>query len=308
MGVDAAYETIDLRVEGGIATVTLDREERLNAFTQRMCEEMVDAFDRTDADDAVRAVIVTGRGRAFCAGADLGEGTSTFDRGSQTFSMPEDADGGGILARRIFDSAKPVIGAINGPAVGIGATMTLPMDARLVAENAKIGFIFARRGLVPEAGSAFFLPHIVGISKACEWVFTGRIFGAQEALDAGLVRSVHPREELLDAARELAVEMSENTSRVAVALARRMLWQTLAGGTPELAHELDSEALYFLGTSADVKEGVASFLEKRAPNYPMSVSSEMPDFFQRWGTERGGFDPARKGTGADLRRRLRHGE
>jgi enoyl-CoA hydratase/carnithine racemase len=306
MGVDSAYETIDLQVESGIATITLDREERLNAFTPRMCEEMVDAFDRTDADDSTKAVIVTGRGRAFCAGADLGEGTSTFDRGDETFAMPGDADGGGVLARRIFDSAKPIIGAINGSAVGIGATMTLPMDIRLVAENAKIGFIFARRGLVPEAGSAFFLPHIVGISKACEWVFTGRIFGAQEALEAGLVRSVHPQGELLDAARDLAVEMSENTSRVAVALARRMLWQMLAEGTPELAHELDSEALYFLGTSPDVEEGVSSFLEKRAPDYPMAVSSEMPDFFERWGAERGGFDPARKGGGTDLKGQLRH--
>ncbi len=274
------YETIDLSVEDGIATITLDREERLNAFTYGMLEDFVDALDRTDADPEVKCVIVTGRGRAFCAGADLGEGKTTFDRGSGVFQMPENADGGGTLSRRIFDSAKPIIGAINGPAVGIGITMTLPMDVRLVADSAKIGFVFAKRGLVPEACSSFFLPRIVGISKACEWVFTGRIFKPQEALDAGLVRSVHPVDELLPAARELAKEMSEGTSRVAVALARRMLWQMLAEGTPALAHEVDSEALYFLGTSPDVQEGVSSFLEKREASYPMRVSEDLPDFYR----------------------------
>jgi enoyl-CoA hydratase/carnithine racemase len=300
----SAYETIDLSVEDGIATITLDREERLNAFTYRMLEEFVDALDRTDADDEVKAVIITGRGRAFCAGADLGEGGKSFDRGDETFTMPQNSDGGGTLSRRMFDSAKPLIGAINGPAVGIGITMTLPMDVRLCSTTAKIGFVFAKRGLVPEASSSFFLPRVVGISKACEWVFTGRIFDAQEALDAGLVRSVHEPDDLIGAARELAQEMSQNTSRVAVALARRMLWQMLAEGTPGLAHEVDSEALYFLGTSDDVKEGVTSFLEKREANYPMKVS-ELPDFYARWGSERGGFDPALADSDGDVYVRLR---
>lgn len=299
------YETISLDVEDGIATITLDREERLNAFTYRMLEEFVDALDRTDADDEVKCVIVTGRGRAFCAGADLGEGGSTFDRGSAEFAMPEDADGGGTLSRRMFDSAKPIIGAINGHAVGIGMTLTLPMDVRLVVDSAKLGFVFAKRGLVPEACSSFFLPRIVGISKACEWVFTGRIFDAGEALEAGLVRSVHTREELMPAARALAKEMSEGTSRVAVAMARRMLWQMLAEGTPGLAHEVDSEALYFLGTSDDVKEGVSAFLEKREARYPMSVADDMPGFFQRWGEERGGFDPSVASGDDDVYCRLR---
>lgn len=256
-----------------------------------MQEDLVAAFDRTDADPEVRCVIVTGRGRAFCAGADLGEGKRTFDRGRGEFRMPENADSGGILARRIFASAKPVIGAINGPAVGIGITMTLPMDLRLVADTAKIGFVFAKRGLVPEACSSFFLPRIVGIGTACEWVFSGRVFGPQDALDAGLVRSVHAADELLPAAREVALEMADGTSRVAVALARRMLWQMLGAGTPALAHELDSEALHFLGASADVEEGVSAFIEKREAHYPMRVSEDLPDFYERWGAERGGAEP-----------------
>lgn len=286
-GEARTYETIDLGIRDGIATITLDREERLNAFTREMQEDLASALDRTDADPEVTCVIVTGRGRAFCAGADLAAGKSSFDRGRGEFRMAENADAGGILARRILDSAKPIIGAINGPAVGIGITMALPMDIRLVAEGAKIGFIFARRGLVPEASSSFFLPRIVGISKACEWIFSGRVFGPQEALEAGLVRSVHPPDELLPAARELAREMSDGTSRVAVALARRMLWRMLGDGTPALAHELDSEALFFLGTSPDVEEGVAAFLEKREARYPMRVSEDLPDFYERWGEEPG---------------------
>jgi enoyl-CoA hydratase/carnithine racemase len=304
MNHDPANGTISVTVEDGIATITLDREQRLNAFTHEMLEDLVEAFDRTDADDEVTAVIVTGRGRAFCAGADLGKGGSTFDRGSGRFEMPRNADGGGTLTRRMFDSAKPIIGAINGPAVGIGITMTLPMDVRMAADTARMGFVFARRGLPPEASSSFFLPRIVGISTACEWIFTGRIFEAQEALDAGLVRSVHAPDELLDAARELALEMSQGTSRVAVAMGRRMLWQMLAEGTPALAHELDSEALYFLGTSDDAKEGVTAFLEKREADYPMKVSA-MPDFYRRWGTERGGFDPTEANGDSDLNLRLR---
>lgn len=297
----ASYTTITLERDGAIATITLDRPDRLNAFTEAMLEELVDAFDRTDADDDVRAVIVTGRGRAFCAGADLGEGEATFERDPEPFAMDRHADGGGVLARRIFDSAKPVIGAINGPAVGIGITMTLAMDVRLMADTARAGFVFARRGLVPEACSSFFLPRVVGIAQATEWVFSGRIFGADEALAGGLVRSVHPADQLLAAARALAAEFAEGKSAVAVAIARRMLWQMLAGGDPAAAHEADSEALHFLGGSDDVREGVAAFLEKRDAAFPLRVSHDLPPFFARWQAERGGLAPADGGEGAGAR-------
>jgi enoyl-CoA hydratase/carnithine racemase len=288
---DTEYETIRLERADGVATITLDRPERLNAFTEAMLEELVDAFDRTDADDGVRAVVVTGHGRAFCAGADLNSGPSTFERDAEPFSMGRHADGGGVLARRLFDSAKPIIGAINGPAVGIGVTMTLPMDVRLAAEHARFGFVFVKRGLAPEAASSFFLPRLVGISQAAEWVYTGRIFDAEEALAHGLVRSVHPPDELLPAARSLAMEMAAGTSPVATAIARRMLWQMLADGSPARAHEADSEALHFLGSSPDVREGVASFLEKREPAFPMRVSRDMPRFYGRWQAGRGGLRP-----------------
>ncbi len=286
---EPSYETIRLEREGGVATITLDRPERLNAFTEQMLEDLVDAFDRTDADDAVRAVIVTGAGRAFCAGADLGSGSAIFEYDGQPFTMGRHADGGGVLARRIFDSAKPVIAAINGPAVGIGITMTLPMDVRLVADDARIGFVFARRGLVPEAASSFFLPRIVGISRAAEWILTARIFDAEEARAGGLGRSVHPKDELLQTARALAAEMIEGTSAVAVAVARRMLWQMLVDGSPAAAHAADSEALYALGNGADVKEGMSSFLEKRDAAFTLRVSQDMPPFFARWHEERGGL-------------------
>src|SRR3954447_21238122 len=285
------YATIRLEREDGVATIELHRPDRLNAFTEEMLEELVDAFDRTDADDDVRAVVVTGSGRAFCAGADLEAGGATFERGDEPFDMERHADGGGVLARRIFDSAKPVIGAVNGPAVGIGVTMTLPMDVRLAAENARFRFVFARRGIVPEACSSFFLPRVVGIARAAEWVFSGRIFDAQEALASGLVRSIHAGDELLPAARALAAEFRDGTSAVAVALARRMMWQMLAEGTPLAAHELESEALHFLGSSDDVREGVASFLEKRDAHFPLRVSRDMPEFYARWQAERGGLLP-----------------
>jgi enoyl-CoA hydratase/carnithine racemase len=287
----STYETIRLEpAVDGVATLYLDRPEKLNALTRRMVDEICDAIDRTDADDEVGAVVVTGEGRAFCAGADLADGGAIFDHGVEPFSMEKNADGGGILARRLFDSAKPLIAAVNGPAVGIGATMTLPMDIRMAADSARMGFVFARRGLVPEASSSFFLPRIVGISQAAEWVYTGRIFDAAEAERAGLVRSLHPAEELLDAARALGAEMASASSRVAVAISRRMLWQMLTGaGNPVLAHELDSEALHAMGTSDDMREGVAAFLDKREAAYPMKVSTDMPAFFVRWNEERGAF-------------------
>ena len=279
------FQTILLERDDGIATITLHRPDRLNAFTQQMLDDMLVALDITDSDDEVRAVIVTGSGRAFCAGADLGRGGETFTRDAEPFSMERHADGGGILSLRLLDSAKPVIAAVNGPAVGVGVTMTLPMDIRLAAEEARFGFVFARRGIVPEACSSFFLPRVVGMAQAAEWVYSGRVFGADEALGARLVRSVHPADELLGAARALAAEIRDATSAVAVAIARRMLWRMLADGTPDKTHELDSQALHFLGSSDDVREGVTSFLEKRAPSFPMRVSRDMPDFYERWRSE-----------------------
>jgi enoyl-CoA hydratase/carnithine racemase len=283
-----AYETISLDRDGAIATITLDRPDRLNAFTEAMLEELVDAFDRTDADDDVRAVIFTGSGRAFCAGADLGRGGETFRRDEEPFSLERHHDGGGLLALRLFDSAKPLIAAVNGPAVGVGVTMTLPMDIRLAADGARFGFVFAKRGIVPEACSSFFLPRVVGIAQAAEWVFSGRVFDASEALAGGLVRSVHPADELLQAARALAARFADGTAPVAVAIARRMLWRMLADGSPANAHAIDSEALHFLGASDDVREGVESFLEKREPVFPLRVSRDMPEFYERWRSEYAG--------------------
>jgi enoyl-CoA hydratase/carnithine racemase len=285
------YETVELSVEDGIGLLVLDREEALNAVNEQLLDDFVAALDEVDADDGIRALVVTGRGRAFCAGADLSEGGDSFARGDGPFEMPRDADGGGILAARIFDLAKPVIAAINGPAVGIGLTLTLPMDVRMAADSARMGFVFARRGVVPETSSSFFLPRVVGISTACEWCFSGRLFDAAEARDRGLVRSVHPADELVDAAVELAHEMTDHSSSVAVALTRRMLWQMLGGGNPTIAHRLDSEAFHHMGNAPDVKEGVMAFLEKRSPAYPMKVSADLPDFYEQWGRERGGMDP-----------------
>lgn len=299
------YETIGLEREDGIATITLRRPERLNAYTEQMLVELIDAVDRTDADDEVRAVIVTGAGRAFCAGADLGDGEETFDHGGEQFEMSRHADGGGVLARRFYDSAKPLIGAINGPAVGIGITLTLPMDVRLAAEDARMGFVFSRRGIAPEACSTFFLPRLVGISQAAIWIYSGRIFTAAEAKRAGLVHSIHPGDELLGAARAMAREFAAGTSAISVATARRMLWQMLSAD-PLTAHQLDSEALHVLGADADVREGVNAFLEKRQPDFPMRVSRDMPEFYARWQAERGGFDPSPAANAADPYGRLRH--
>ncbi|MDZ4382114.1 MAG: crotonase/enoyl-CoA hydratase family protein [Parvibaculum sp.] len=294
-----AYETIKYEVADNILTLTLHRPEKLNAFTGQMMSELIDAFDRSDADDNVRAVIVTGEGRAFCAGADLSAGAKTFDYAARE-DRPEKAntpimangeidwshesvrDGGGRVTLRIFDSLKPVIGAINGPAVGIGVTMQLPMDIRLASENAKFGFVFARRGIVPEACSSYFLPRVVGISQALEWTYSGRVFGAEEALKGGLVRSIHKPDDLLPAARELAREIVDNTAPVSVSLTRQMLWRMLGADHPMEAHKIDSRAIYARGASADAKEGVMSFLEKRAASYPCQVSKDMPSFFPWW--------------------------
>lgn len=282
------YETIRYEVKDGVAVLTLSRPDKLNAFTLGMMNELLDAFDRVDADDAVRAVIVTGDGRAFCAGADLSAGASTFDfkkhGGKDKIDYNEDAarDGGGRVTLRIFKLLKPVIAAINGPAVGIGATMTLAMDIRLAADNAKIGFVFSRRGIVPEAASSFFLPRIVGISQALQWCYSGRVFGADEALRGGLVSAVHPGDKLLPAAMAIAREIADNTAPVSVAMIRQMMWRGLGMTDPMHAHRVDSRGILSRGASPDVREGVSSFLEKRPAAFPDRVTTDMPDFFPWW--------------------------
>ncbi len=279
-----AFTEIRYEVDDAVATITLSRPEKLNAFTGVMMRELLQAFDAVDADDAVRAVIVTGDGRAFCAGADLSGGARTFDDGD--WSGPDDRrvrrDGGGQVTLRIFDCKKPVIAAINGAAVGIGATMTLPMDVRLASTNARIGFVFTRRGIVPEACSSWFLPRVVGISRAAEWVYTGRVLSALEALDGGLVRSLHDPGDLLAAARSLAREIAANTSGVSVALSRQMLWRMLGASHPMTAHRVDSRGIQVRGRSADAHEGVTSFLEKREAKFTDSVAGSLPDIFPDW--------------------------
>ncbi len=273
------FEQIDTELADHILTITLNRPDRLNAWTPTMGRELIAAFDQADGDDQVRAVIVTGAGRGFCAGADLAGGGETFAKADRD-DVPR--DGGGQFTLRVFDCTKPVIAAINGPAVGVGATMTLPMDVRLAADDARIGFVFARRGIVPEACSSWFLPRIVGISRAMEWVATGRVFTASEAFDGGLVRSLHPQAELLDAARALAREIADNAAPVSVALARQMMWRMLGAGHPMLAHRADSRGMYVRGRSADAREGISAFLEKRAADFPDRVSEGLPDLFPAW--------------------------
>ncbi len=276
------YEQINAEVSGGVMTITLNRPDRLNAWTGQMGAELMDAFDRSDADDDVRAVIVTGAGRGFCAGADLGGGGETFDYRARGATDPVPRDNGGELTLRVFRSLKPVIAAINGPAVGVGATMTLPMDIRLASEDARIGFVFARRGIIPEACSSWFLPRIVGISQAMEWVSTGRVFTAREALERGLLRSVHPAGELLGAARELAAEIAENTAPVSVALARQLMWRMLGAEHPMAAHRADSRGMFARGQSADAVEGITAFLEKRPAQFPDRVSDGLPPIMPGW--------------------------
>jgi len=262
-----------------VLTITLDRPDRLNAFTPTMQRELIAAFDRADADDDVRAVGVTGAGRGFCAGADLARGGSTFDRRERQDDDEVPRDGGGQVVLRIFDCLKPVIAAINGPAVGVGITMTLPMDVRVAAEGAKLGFVFSRRGIVPEACSSWFLPRIVGISQAMEWVASGRVFSAEEGVAAGLIRSVHPSEAVVTAAHELAREIADNAAPVSVALARRMMWTMLGADHPMAAHRADSRAMFARGQSADAREGISSFLEKRPARFTDRVSEGLPDIF-----------------------------
>jgi len=276
------FEQITTEISEGVLTITLNRPDRLNAWTATMGSELIQAFDQADADDDVRVIIVTGAGRGFCAGADLAGGGETFDYRARGHAESVPRDNGGQFTLRVFDSTKPVIAAINGPAVGVGATMTLPMDIRLASEDARMGFVFARRGIVPEAASSWFLPRAVGISRAMEWVATGRVFSAQEGLEGGLLRSLHPPGELLAAAHELAREIAENTAPVSVALARRMLWRMLGAEHPMLAHRADSRGMLSRGQSADAAEGVTSFLEKRPARFSDRVSDGLPDLLAGW--------------------------
>ena len=285
------YTTIEYAVEDGILTLTLDRPDQLNAFTVTMADELEHAVDRAGADDDVRAVVVTGRGRAFCAGMDLSADGNVFGLDETRHPTLEDLrehfddsavvhgvrDTGGRVTLAIFRCPKPVIGAINGPAVGIGATMTLPMDVRLASSSARIGFVFGRLGIVPEAASSWFLPRIVGISRALEWVYTADVLGADEALAGGLVRSVHAPEELLDAAYDLARRFTEHRSPVAVALARQMMWRNSAQPHPVEAHLVDSLAMFYTSLG-DGREGVAAFREKRPPQFT-GRTTDMPPFY-----------------------------
>ncbi len=277
---------MEYSLSGGIATVTLNRPDRLNAFTYRMHGELLEVFDQTDADDDVRAVIVTGAGRAFCAGADLGRGERTFNyegRAEGEAARPP-RDTGGELVLRIFRSLKPVIAAINGPAVGVGASMTLPMDIRLASDTARIGFVFGARGIVPDGACTWFLPRVVGISQALEWCLTGRVFPADEALAGGLVRTVCPADELLPLATRLAGEIAANVAPVSAVLTRQMIWQLLGAGHPMEAHRLDSLAIYSTGRMADAAEGVTAFLEKRPARWTLAPSRDLPGWFP-WNPE-----------------------
>ncbi len=280
------YETLLYEVNDRVLTITLNRPQKLNAFNSTMGSEIIDAVGRASEDDDVRAIIVTGSERAFCAGADLAKGADTFARNEPQPTASGDSgvyrDIGGQLSMAIYDSKKPIIGAINGPAVGIGVTMTLAMDVRLASDKARFGFVFVRRGIVPEACSSWFLPRLVGISQAAEWMLTGRVFGAEEALRGGLVRRVLPPDELLPAAQALAREIAEHTSPVAVALTRQMLWKMLAAPDPSAAHDIESQGIYHMGRAADVREGVVSFLEKRPPKFTMRASRDMPTYYPWW--------------------------
>ena len=281
------YETIIYDVEDSILTITLNRPERLNAFNGEMMSELMDALDKADADDNVKAIIFTGAGRGFCAGADLSSGSNTFDyddrddrEGSSGGKIPR--DGGGLLTLRLFECMKPTISACNGPAVGVGATMQCAMDIRLASEKARYGFVFSKRGIVPEACSSWFLTRCVGINTALEWAYSGRIFDAEEALARRFVRSTHKENDLLPAARDLAHEFAEQTSSISIAMIRHMMWKMLGADHPMEAHKLDSAGVYYTGRSADAHEGVQSFLEKRPAEFPGKVSQDMPEFFPWW--------------------------
>jgi len=284
------FETLKYDVADGVLTLTLNRPDRLNAFTGQMMLDLIAAFDAADADDAVRAIIVTGEGRGFCAGADLSAGADTFnydERGDRPERVggkgdAPDRDGGGRVSLRIFECLKPVIAAVNGPAVGVGATMQLPMDIRIASEKARFGFVFSRRGICPEACSSWFLPRLVGIQQALDWTYSGRVFDAAEALAGGLVKEVVPHEQLIERAQEIAHEIADNTSAISVALSRQMMWRMMGANHPMEAHKVDSRGIYELGKGNDAKEGVVSFLEKRPAQFADRPSADMPEFFPWW--------------------------
>ncbi len=289
-----ATETIATEVKDRILTITLNRPDKLNAFNATMQRELIEAFAAADTNDDVRVVIVTGAGRGFCAGADLSSGANTFDRdarrgpvkrnadGTIDYSDPNVRDGGGQVTLQIFKCLKPVIAAVNGPAVGIGATMLLPMDIRIASDDARFGFVFSRRGIVPEAASSWFLPRLVGIAQALEWTYSGRVFPAQEALAGRLVSKVVPPTELISTARAIAKDIVDNTAPVSVALIRQMMWRMLGADDPMEAHKIDSRGIYERGRSNDVKEGVVSFLEKRPAQFADKVSADMPPYYPWW--------------------------
>ncbi|MBI9075492.1 MAG: crotonase/enoyl-CoA hydratase family protein [Desulfatibacillum sp.] len=279
-----SYQDILYQVEDSILTITLNRPDRLNAFTITMKNEILDALDRADQDDAIRAIIFTGAGRAFCAGMELGAKDNIFGYEipqTEPYNIEEIRDSGGEVSLRLYDCKKPVIAAINGPAVGVGITMTLAMDFRMASEKAKIGFVFSQRGLCVEACSSWFLPRIVGVSQALEWVYSGEVFKAQEALDGGLLRSIHAPEDLLPEARKLAKKIADNTAPISVALSRQLMWKMLGANHPMDAHNMDSRAIYY-ASETDGKEGIMSFLEKREPEFKVKVSSDMPYFYPWW--------------------------
>jgi enoyl-CoA hydratase/carnithine racemase len=282
------YQQILYDIKDRVLTITLNRPDQLNTWTlDVMLGELISAFDRADADDEVRAIIMTGAGRAFCAGADLASAGNAFkydDKGLDA-DFTANRDQGGQFALRIFNCLKPVIAAVNGAAVGVGSSMILPMDIRIASEKARFGFVFTRRGIIPEACSNWFLPRVVGIGQALEWTYSGRVFSAEEALKGGLIRSIHPPEELLDAARSIAREIANNTSAVSIALTRQMMWRMLGAGHPMEAHQLESRGMYYTGKSEDVKEGITSFLEKRPPKFTDKPSTDMPKFFPWWKDE-----------------------
>ena len=291
------FDTLLYDIEDNILTITLNPPDKLNAFNFQMQNDLIKAFDEADKDDNVKAIIVTGAGRGFCAGADLSAGARTFDfesrddrsdkqgavleNGEIDWSNPSIRDGGGLVTLRIFDCLKPVISACNGPAVGVGITMQLAMDIRLASEEARYGFVFARRGLVPEACSSWFLPKIVGISQALEWVYSGKVFPAEEALKGGLVRSIHKADDLLNDAKEIALEITKNCAPVSVALSRQMLWKMAGADHPMEAHKIDSRGIFARGRMQDAKEGVTSFLEKREANFSDGIE-DIPDYYPWW--------------------------
>ena len=277
-----SFTTLLYEVEDHVLTITLNRPDRLNAFNGDMYRELLDAFDQADADEDVRAIIMTGAGRGFCAGADLSSGGDTFAGRSDRPVDKKTGDEGGEIARRIFNCLKPVIVAFNGPAVGVGVTMTLPADIRLAAKGIKMGFVFAGRGIIPEACSSYFLPRIVGISKALEWCYTARVFRSEEALEAGLVSYLYEPDELMPAARKLAREIAENASAVSNTVLRHMLWRMLGASHPIEAHRIDTIGINKLGDAPDAREGVTAFLEKRKPDFPGRVTKDLPDFFPWW--------------------------